>query len=88
MTRQLTIAVFVLLLLTALSLVYTRVTTRSLYLELQDLQLQRDDLNVEWGRLLLQEARYAEPRYIEKVAREQLGMHAPTAAEITVVRLP
>ncbi len=88
MTRQLVIGIFMLLVLTALSLVYTRVTTRSLYLELQSLQQQRDDLNVEWGRLLLQEARYAEPRHIEKVAREQLGMHAPAAAEITVIRLP
>ncbi|MGB5282586.1 MAG: cell division protein FtsL, partial [Arenicellales bacterium] len=63
-----TFIVYGLVLVLALSLVYTRVTTRSLYLQLQSLQQQRDDFNVEWGRLLLQEARYAEPRYIEKAA--------------------
>lgn len=87
MNKQL-IAVYSLALLLALSLVYTRVTTRSLYLELQALQQQRDDYNVEWGRLLLQEARYAEPRYIEKVARQKLGMIFPLREQISVIRLP
>lgn len=87
MNKQI-IAVYSLVLLLALSLVYTRVTTRSLYLQLQAHQQQRDDYNVEWGRLLLQEARYAEPRYIEKVARQQLGMFFPLHEQISVIRLP
>ena len=80
--------VYGLVLILALSLVYTRVTTRSLYLQLQGLQQQRDDFNVEWGRLLLQEARYAEPRYIEKVARQKLGMVFPERDKISVIQLP
>jgi cell division protein FtsL len=87
MTRP-TIFVYSLVLLLALSLVYTRVTTRSLYLQLQAEQQMRDDFNVEWGRLLLQEARYAEPRYIEKVARQKLGMVYPVRENISVIRLP
>jgi cell division protein FtsL len=87
MTKQ-TIFVYGLVLLLALSLVYTRVTTRSLYLQLQAEQQYRDDFNVEWGRLLLQEARYAEPRYIEKVARQKLGMVFPVREKISVIRLP
>lgn len=83
-----TMFVYGLVLMLALCLVYTRVTTRSLYLQLQSLQQQRDDFNVEWGRLLLQEARYAEPRYIEKVAREKLGMVFPVPEKISVIRLP
>jgi cell division protein FtsL len=83
-----TVFVYSLVLILALCLVYTRVTTRSLYLQLQSLQQQRDDFNVEWGRLLLQEARYAEPRYIEKVAREKLGMVFPVREKISVIRLP
>ena len=80
--------IYGLVLLLALSLVYTRVTTRSLYLQLQAEQQFRDDFNVEWGRLLLQEARYAEPRYIEKVARQKLGMVFPVREKISVIRLP
>ena len=87
MTRSAFIA-YGLVLVLALSLVYTRVTTRSLYLQLQALQQQRDDFNVEWGRLLLQEARYAEPRYIENVAREKLGMVFPVREKISVIQLP
>ncbi|HDH07876.1 MAG TPA: cell division protein FtsL, partial [Gammaproteobacteria bacterium] len=41
-----------------------------------------------WGRLLLQEARYAEPRYIEKTARRKLGMIYPAREQISVIRLP
>jgi len=37
--------------------------------------------------LLLQEARYAEPRFIEKQAREKLGMRSPARDEMIVVRL-
>ena len=80
--------IYGLVLLLALSLVYTRVTTRSLYLQFQAEQQFRDDFNVEWGRLLLQEARYAEPRYIEKVARQKLGMVFPVREKISVIRLP
>ena len=87
MTRA-TFLVYGLVLALALSLVYTRVTTRSLYLQLQGLQHQRDDYNVEWGRLMLQEARYAEPRYIEKVARQKLGMVYPERDKISVIKLP
>ena len=87
MTRE-ALIVYSLVLALALSLVYTRVTTRSLYLQLQALQQQRDDFNVEWGRLLLQEARYAEPRYIEKVARQKLGMVFPVRERISVIQLP
>lgn len=87
MTRG-ALIVYGLVLVLALSLVYTRVTTRSLYLQLQTLQQQRDDFNVEWGRLLLQEARYAEPRYIEKVARQKLGMVFPVREKISVIQLP
>ena len=83
-----TFIVYGLVLVLALSLVYTRVTTRSLYLQLQGLQQQRDDFNVEWGRLLLQEARYAEPRYIEKAARQKLGMVFPGRDKIAVIQLP
>ena len=83
-----TFIVYGLMLVLALSLVYTRVTTRSLYLQLQGLQQQRDDFNVEWGRLLLQEARYAEPRYIEKAARQKLGMVFPERDKIAVIQLP
>ena len=87
MTRE-ALIVYGLVLALALSLVYTRITTRSLYLQLQTLQQQRDDFNVEWGRLLLQEARYAEPRYIEKVARQKLGMVFPVREKISVIQLP
>ncbi len=87
MIRQ-TVFVYGLALALALTLVYTRITTRSYYLQLQSLQQQRDDFNVEWGRLLLQEARYGEPRYIEKTARQKLGMILPSREQISVIRLP
>ncbi|HBE91269.1 MAG TPA: cell division protein FtsL [Gammaproteobacteria bacterium] len=87
MSVQRLVILYLLVIVSALALVYTRVATRHNYLDLQAHQQERDRLNVEWGRLLLQEARYAEPRYIEKRAREQLGMRVPVRDEMMVVRL-
>ena len=87
MTARRLVILYLLVVVSALALVYTRIETRHHYLDLQAQQQIRDKLNVEWGRLLLQEARYAEPRYIEKRAREQLGLHVPVRAEMMVVRL-
>lgn len=87
MSPRVLVILYLLVVVSAIGLVYTRVSTRHQYLDLQALQQERDRLNVEWGRLLLQEARYAEPRFIEKQAREKLGMHSPDRKEMIVVRL-
>ncbi len=50
---------------------------RQLSTELHGLQRERDALNVEWGRLLLEEATWSQHRHVEEVARGELGMAMP-----------
>ncbi|MGA0586796.1 cell division protein FtsL [Dyella sp. KRB-257] len=75
-----------LVLITALGVVWTRHESRVLFVQLTSLQNQRDDLNVEYGRLELEQATWAEPRRIDQEARTKLGMVAPEPAEIQLVR--
>ncbi|ODV24395.1 MAG: cell division protein FtsL [Rhodanobacter sp. SCN 68-63] len=75
-----------LVLITALGVVWTRHESRVLFVQLTSLQNQRDDLNVEYGRLELEQATWAEPRRIDEKARSKLGMVAPAPADIQLVR--
>ncbi|MGN6237439.1 cell division protein FtsL [Dyella sp.] len=75
-----------LVLITALGVVWTRHESRVLFVQLTSLQNQRDDLNVEYGRLELEQATWAEPRRIDEEARTKLGMVAPAPADIQLVR--
>jgi cell division protein FtsL len=75
-----------LVLLSALGVVWTRHESRVLFVQLTTLQNQRDDLNVEYGRLELEQATWAEPRRIDEEARSKLGMVAPAPQDIQLVR--
>jgi cell division protein FtsL len=83
---------FALLLLTigcfssALAVVYSTHQSRKLFAELQNLQKGRDDLDVEWGRLQLEQSTFATHGYIEAVARERLGMHMPKPDAVVIVK--
>ncbi|MEO6800977.1 MAG: cell division protein FtsL [Rhodanobacter sp.] len=70
----------------ALGVVWTRHESRVLFVQLTGLQNQRDDLNIEYGRLELEQATYAEPRRIDDEARQKLGMIEPRPQDIRLLR--
>jgi cell division protein FtsL len=69
----------------AIGVVWTRHESRVLFVELTRLQNQRDELGVEYGRLELEQATYAEPSRIDAEARK-LGMLDPRPQDIQLVR--
>lgn len=73
-------------LVSALGVVWTRHASRVQFIELTRLQNQRDDLNIEYGRLELEQATYAEPSRVDMEARQKLGMTAPRPQDIQLVR--
>jgi cell division protein FtsL len=75
----------VLLLATALGVVWTRHESRVLFVELQELNGRRDELNIEWGRLQLEQATWAEASRIERLAREKLNMQTPEQDDMVVI---
>lgn len=69
----------------AVAVVYTKHSSRAEFIELQQLNKQRDQLNEIWGRLLLEQSTYTSPGRVETQARERLGMRVPDADNIIVV---
>ncbi|HET8897350.1 MAG TPA: cell division protein FtsL [Rhodanobacteraceae bacterium] len=70
----------------AIAVVWARHESRVLFVKLTHLQNQRDGLNVEFGRLELEQATWAEPGRIEQVARGKLGMIDPPPNAIGLIR--
>jgi len=70
----------------ALGVVWTRNESRVLFVQLTALQNQRDALNIEYGKLELEQATYAEPRRIDDEARQKLGMLDPRPQDIRLLR--
>lgn len=71
---------------TAVAVVYARHQHRQLFVELSRLEKARDALNIEFGRLQLEQATWAESNRIDQIARNKLGMKFPETGEIVVVR--
>jgi len=70
----------------ALTVVYARHQHRQLFMQVNKLDRARDELNIEFGRLQLEQATWAESNRIDQVARERLGMKFPEGAETVVIR--
>ena len=70
----------------AIGVVHARHQHRELYVEMTRLEAARDELDIEFGRLQLEQATWAESNRIDQVARQRLGMKFPGAGEIVVVR--
>lgn len=79
-------AALVAVLASALGVVWTRHESRVLFVKLTALQNQRDELNIEYGKLELEQATYAEPRRIDDEARQKLGMVDPRPQDIRLLR--
>ncbi|MBN8735775.1 MAG: cell division protein FtsL [Xanthomonadales bacterium] len=69
-----------------IAVVWARHQDRAAFVALSKLQNQRDALNVEFGRLELEQATWASPSRIEQIARGQLGMISPPAASVEMIR--
>ncbi|MCR6663488.1 MAG: cell division protein FtsL [Luteimonas sp.] len=87
MTLRIILAVLVVAnVLSAIGIAHARHQHRQFYVELTRLERARDELNIEFGRLQLEQATWAESNRIDQVARQRLGMRFPGTDEIVVVR--
>lgn len=71
----------------AISVVYVKHYNRKLFVELQQLEKQRDDMEVEWGKLQLEQNTWATHARIERIAREKLQMTTPKSEDIIYINL-
>ena len=70
---------------TALGVVYSQHESRLLFAEIQRLQHKVDELEIEWGRLELEQSALAANGRIEQTARERLDMRIPVIDEVRVI---
>jgi len=66
--------------------VYARHESRTQFAELQQLNAERDELEVEWGKLQLEESLQSNHSKVEEMARKRIGMRIPSAVEVEVVK--
>ncbi len=78
---------FALIFASALNVVLQRYESRSLFIELQGLRQQKDDLDREWGQLLLEQGTWGAHGRVEDIARNKLDMTVPQQEQIIRVRL-
>jgi len=70
----------------ALGAVYTKHESRKRFVQLQALQEEQTRMDVEWGRLQLEQSAWDTHGRIERLAREKLHMRIPEAADVVIIR--
>lgn len=73
-----------LVIVSAVAVIYSKHLNRNEFIQLQKLEKQRDLLNEEWGRLLLEQSTWGSPSRVDQQARTRLNMIVPKA-DMTVV---
>lgn len=61
--------------------------SRNQHVRLQTLEGERDALQVEWGRLLLEESSLVSSARLEQIARQALGLHLPEGKDLQIKRV-
>jgi len=76
--------VLVIVLFLSALVIQQRHYSRQLFSELESLKHDRDLLNIEWGKLLLEEGAWSQHQRIESIARSRLGMTMPHPDQIEI----
>ncbi|WP_116810339.1 cell division protein FtsL [Steroidobacter cummioxidans] len=70
----------------AIAVVWSKHEARSLFIELQRLNAERDRLDIEWGQLKLEQSAFAMHGRVEQTARGSLQMVVPRPDEVRIVK--
>lgn len=81
----LVVTTVVLVISSALAVVYSSFETRRLVARHQGLQAKSNQMQVEWGQLLLEQSTWGSYNRVEQIAMNKLGMRVPEPNEIIMV---
>jgi cell division protein FtsL len=65
--------------------IYSKHRARELFVTLERLNNQRDNLEVEWGQLQLEQSAWSTHAFVERVASTKLKMATPPPKDIELV---
>ena len=65
--------------------IYCKHRAREMFVELEQLNARRDNLEIEWGQLQLEQSAWSTNAFVERVASTKLRMATPPPQQIEVV---
>ena len=65
--------------------IYTQHANRQLFIQLQKLQAERDDIEIEWESLQLEQSTLVTDAVVEEMARKRLKMLIPDPGEVLYI---
>ena len=80
----LTLALVVLI--SAMAVIEAKHESRKRFVMLQKLEKERDQMNVEWGQLQLEQGTWATHSRIERIANKRLQMVIPEMNSVVIVK--
>jgi cell division protein FtsL len=80
------LVVVALVIVSSVGVIYSKHMNRNEFIQLQKLERQRDLLNEEWGRLLLEQSTWGSPSRVEQQAKSRLDMVVPKADTTVVIK--
>jgi cell division protein FtsL len=80
-----TAALWMAVLLSAAGAVYCKFRARQLFIQLEQLSTQRDNLDIQWGQLQLEQSAWSTHAFVESVAGKKLHMTMPAPKDIVIV---
>ena len=74
------------ILMSALSILYMKDLNRRLFIQYQMLESVGDQIQVDWGKLLLEQGAWSTQSRIQEVAQTTLEMRVPAPQEIVLIK--
>ncbi len=69
----------------AAGVIYCKHRAREMFVELEQLNARRDNLEIEWGQLQLEQSAWSTQAFVERVASAKLHMAMPPPKEIEII---
>jgi cell division protein FtsL len=70
----------------AVQVIYARHKARDMFVHLEKLNAERDALEMDWGRLQLEQSYWSSHAFVERVANSKLQMNLPQTHDVRIVR--
>jgi cell division protein FtsL len=70
----------------SVQVIYARHKARAVFVQLEQLNAERDALDMEWGRLQLEQSYWSSHAFVERVANAKLQMNLPQMRDVRIVR--
>ncbi|WP_218354104.1 cell division protein FtsL [Alteromonas lipotrueiana] len=85
--NKLRVLLYLMVIVSSIAVVLASHHNRQQNIELESLMQQRDELDVQWRNLVLEQRALTEHNRIEAMVEKQLDMHRPSADQEVVIKI-